>query len=267
MSKAAIQRNNVQVLGRGQDVLVFAHGFGTDQTAWKHQVRAFEETHRIVLFDHVGAGGSDIRAYSSYRYSGMESYASDLLEVLDAVNARDIFYVGHSMGCMVGLLAGLARPSLFRAMVFIGASPCYFNSPGYVGGFERADIDALYEAMESHFEVWASGFSRMVAGPSALPEVAETFARGLLSLRPDIAIGIARLAFETDLRAQVPRLSLPTWVLQPQNDFAVPVAVGHYLAEHLPRGHLELVPNQGHLPHMSAPGEINALLAAVLAAV
>ncbi|WP_224366266.1 alpha/beta fold hydrolase [Hyalangium versicolor] len=266
MSKAVLHRNNVHVLGQGQDVLVFAHGFGTDQTAWRHQVRAFQDTHRIILFDHVGAGGSDINAYSTHRYSTMESYAADMLEVFDAVNARDIFYVGHSMSCMVGLLAWLSRPTLFRSMVFIGASPCYFNSPGYTGGFERKDLDAVYEAMEQHYEAWVSGFARLVAGPSALPEVAETFAQGLFALRPDIAIAMARLAFETDLRAQVPKLKLPTWVLQPQQDFAVPVAVGHYLVEHLPQGHLKLVPNQGHLPHLSAPGEINAHIAAALKA-
>lgn len=258
-------RNNVQVLGKGQRLLMFAHGFGSNQSVWKAQVEAFAQTHRIILFDHVGATGTNLAAYSPHRYASLESYASDMIEVLDAVGAQDVLYVGHSMSGMAGLLAGLARPGLFRGMVFIGASPRYLNTPGYVGGFERADLDALYAAMEADFGAWASGFGRAVAGASATPEVAESFVRTLGALRPDVALGVARVLFESDLREQVPKLTLPTWILQPSKDLAVPLAVGDYLASHLPRGRLSIVDNEGHLPHLTRPGQVNALLAEIFA--
>lgn len=254
----------MHILGQGQGLLMFAHGFGSNQTVWKAQVEAFARTHRIILFDHVGAAGTHPDAYSPHRYSSVESYASDMLEVMEAVGAREVLYVGHSMSGMVGLLAGLARPELFRGMVFIGASPRYLNAPGYVGGFERADLDSLYAAMEADFGAWASGFGRAAAGASATPDVAEAFVRTLSSLRPDVALGVARVLFESDLREQVPKLSLPTWILQPVQDLAVPREVGDYLARHLPRGHLSIVNNEGHLPHLTRPGQINALLADIL---
>ena len=266
MPKAVLTRNNVHVVGSGQDMLVFAHGFGSNQTAWRHQVRAFEDSHRIVLFDHVGATGSELGAYSPHRYSSLESYASDLLEVLEAVQARNVFYVGHSMSGMVGLLAGLAQLSLFRGMLFISATPRYLNAPGYQGGFERADVDALYVSMEQNFDAWASGFARAAAGPSASPELTQAFGESLAALRPDIAIGVTRILFESDLRRQVPQLSIPTCIVQPLNDFAVPISVGQYLVNQLPHGRLAFVPNQGHLPHLSAPAEINAEIANALAA-
>lgn len=265
MSKTVLTRNNVQVVGRGDDVLVLAHGFGTNQTAWRNQVRAFEDTHRIVLFDHVGAQGSDLEAYSPHRYAGLESYALDLIEVLEAVQARDVFYVGHSMSGMIGLLAGLDRPELFRGMVFISASPRYINAPDYRGGFERPDIDALYETIEKHFDAWASGFAQAAVGPSATPEVVKAFSESLIALRPDIAIGVIRIIFESDFREQLTRLNIPSWVVQPLHDFAVPNHVGEYLAKSL-KGQLHYVPNQGHLPHMTAPNEVNALIAQALAA-
>lgn len=257
-------RNNVQVLGKGQRLIVFAHGFGSTQAVWQAQVEAFAETHRILLFDHVGAAGGNLAAYSPYRYASVEGYASDLLEILEAVEARDVIYVGHSMSGMVGLLAGLARPELFRGMVFISSSPRYLNAPGYVGGFERADLDALYASMEADFGAWASGFARAVVGSSATPELAEAFARSLGSLRPDVGLGVARAIFEADLRGQVPKLSLPTWILQPRKDLAVPREVGSYLADHLPQGHLVVVDSEGHLPHLTSPGQVNAILAEIL---
>ncbi|MFY1828009.1 alpha/beta fold hydrolase [Myxococcus fulvus] len=266
MSKTVSTRNNVQVIGRGDDVLVFAHGFGTNQSAWHHQVAAFKDTHRIVLFDHVGTHGTDLEDYSPHRYAGLESYSLDLLEVLESVKARNVFYVGHSMSGMIGLLAGLVRPQFFRGMLFIGASPRYLNSPDFKGGFERKDIDELYKTIEQHFEAWASGFAQAAMGPSATPEMVKDFTSSLLALRPDIAVGVIRIIFESDFREQITRLKVPTWVVQPLNDFAVPTAVGEYLARSLPSGNIRYVPNQGHLPHLSAPNEVNTLIADALAA-
>ncbi|MCP3100243.1 alpha/beta hydrolase [Myxococcus sp. K15C18031901] len=266
MTRTVLNRNNVQVVGNGEDVLVLAHGFGANQKVWKNQVRAFESTHRIILFDHVGATGSDLESYSPHRYASLESYALDLVEVLEAVDARDVSYVGHSMSAMIGLVAGVLRPELFRTMVFISASPRYMNAPNYRGGFDRHEIDALYETVEQHFEAWASGFAKAAAGPSAAREHADTFAESLMALRPDIASGLVRILFESDFREQVPRLTVPTCVVQPLDDFAVPTSVGEYLARTLRHGSIEYVPNQGHLPHVTAPDEINAILARALTA-
>ncbi|MCE9672115.1 alpha/beta hydrolase [Myxococcus stipitatus] len=265
MNRTVLTRNNVQLVGGGDDIVVFAHGFGTNQTVWKNQVRELEASHRIVLFDHVGAPGSDLEAYSPHRYSSLESYASDLVEVLDAVGARDVFYVGHSMSAMIGLVAGVMRPELFRSMFFIGGSPRYLNAPSYVGGFERHEIDALYETVEQHFEAWASGFAKAAMGPSATREHADTFAESLMALRPDIAIGLVRIIFESDFREQVPHLTIPTCVVQPLDDFAVPTSVGEYLARTVRQGRIEYVPNQGHLPHVTAPRELNAVLSRAIA--
>ncbi|MBZ4413770.1 alpha/beta hydrolase [Myxococcus sp. XM-1-1-1] len=266
MTKSVTTRNNVQVIGRGDDVIVFAHGFGTNQSAWHHQVRAFEDTHRIVLFDHVGTHGTDLEDYSPHRYAALESYSLDLLEVLESVKARNVFYVGHSMSGMIGVLAGLVRPEFFRGMLFIGASPRYLNSPDFKGGFDRQAVDELYKTIEQHFEAWASGFAQAAMGPAATPEMVKGFADSLLALRPDIAVGVIRIIFESDYREQVTRLKVPTWVVQPLNDFAVPTAVGEYLARSLPSGNIRYVPNQGHLPHLSAPNEVNTLISDALAA-
>ena len=162
MNSSIAKRHNVNILGKGSQTLIFAQGFGTDQTAWRHQVAALTPNYRIVLFDHVGAGDSDFSAYSPHRYSSLHSYAEDLLELCSELNLTHCNYIGHSVSAMIGLLAAVAEPKLFNKLVFIGASPRYLNDTPYIGGFDRADLDSLYAAMSSNFYAWASGFAPLM---------------------------------------------------------------------------------------------------------
>jgi len=260
----SIQRNNARIVGKGSRTVVFAHGFGTDQTAWRHQEAVFVEERRVVLFDHVGAGRSDPAAYSPRRYQSLRSYAADLLELLAELDLAEVDYVGHSMSGMIGLLAALEEPERFRKMVFIGASPRYLNDGGYRGGFEQAEIDALYEAMTGSYHAWASGFAGAAMENPDRPELAQEFAATLCAIRPDIALAVSRLIFQSDHRADLPGLEVPTLIVQTRSDVAVPHEVGEYLARHIPGAELEVIDAHGHLPHMSAPDAVNAALRAYL---
>lgn len=260
---SSLTRNHVRVVGTGAKALLLAHGFGTDQTAWRHIEAALlpANTYRLVLFDHMGAGQSDLKAYSPHRYRSLHSYANDLLEILDALEIDRVYYVGHSMGCIIGLLAALSDPARFARMIFVGASPRYLNdSDGYQGGFEQRDIDAIYAAMTTHYQAWASGFAGLAMGNRERPELAAEFAATLSATRPDIALGMARVIFQSDHRADVPLLTVPTLIVQAQQDIAVPRAVGEYLAARLPRGEFCMIDAQGHLPHISAPDQVLAAL-------
>jgi sigma-B regulation protein RsbQ len=259
MSKALI-RNNVRVVGGGDTTVVLAHGFGSDQTAWRHQCEVLAPRHRLVLFDHVGAGSTDPAAYSPQRYRSLHSYAADLLEIIAALKLRRAAYIGHSMGAMIGLLAALEEPELFERMVFIGGSPRYLNEPGYRGGFEQADLDAIYAAMASNYQAWVGGFAGPAMGYPERADLAAEFARTLSELRPDIALAMARVIFQSDHRAALPSLRVPTLILQTEQDIAVPVAVGEYMASQLAHARLKVLPARGHLPHLSAPAAVNEAL-------
>src|SRR5688500_4873770 len=138
----ALARNNVKESGRpGGPPLLFAHGFGCDQNMWRFVVPAFEATHRVVLFDHVGAGGSDLSAYQPQRYSSLQGYAVDVLEILRELELSRVVFVGHSVSAMIGVLAANAEPTRFDALVLVGPSPRYVDDEGYAGGFSREDID------------------------------------------------------------------------------------------------------------------------------
>jgi len=266
VNQALQQRNNVKVFGSGPDTLVFAHGFGSDQSAWKHQVAAFQDRYRIVLFDHVGCGESDFNAYSPRRYDSLRRYAEDLLELCDALRLNDCTLVGHSLSGMVGLLAAVAEPQRFRQLVFVKASPRYLNdaSTGYHGGFEQEQIDGLYAAMANDFPAWASGFAPLAMGHPERPELGQEFARTFMAMRPDIALSIARIIFQSDHRADLPRLKVPTLILQSGDDLAVPTQVGHYMAKHIAQATLVPIEARGHLPQLSAPRAVNRAIDAYL---
>lgn len=264
---SALARNNVQVVeggGGGETTVVLSHGFGSDQQAWRHQRAALASRYRLVLFDHVGASSVDPEFYSPLRYRSLHSYAADLLEILAALSLRRLIYIGHSMGAMIGLLAALEEPELFERMIFLGGSPRYLNGPGYRGGFDQSDLDALYAAMTTNYQAWVSGFAGQAMRNPERGELAAEFGRGLSALRPDIAVAVARVIFQSDHRASLPLLKSPTLILQSQHDIAVPMEVGEYMARHIPHAELVKLDSQGHLPHLSAPEAVNTAILSFL---
>lgn len=265
MVTSILQRNNVNIIGNGSKTIIFAHGFGSDQTAWRHQVEVLNSNFRIVLFDHVGAGKSDFSAYSPRRYSSLYSYAEDLLDLCAELKLTQSILVGHSVGCMISLLATLVEPQCFSQLIFLSASPRYLNDMGYVGGFEQSDLDALYAAMSANYYAWASGFAPLAMGNPDKPKLAIEFANTLAAIRPDIAQAVARVIFQSDHRQELPRLGVPTVLLQSSNDIAVPPEVGQYMAAHIPHSKLIAIDAKGHLPHMSAPDVVTKEIVSCLA--
>jgi len=263
---SVLRRNNVNVRGRGERALVFAHGFGCSQEMWRLVAPAFEEDFRVVLFDFVGFGGADRAAYDARRYSSLEGYAADVLEVCDALALRNVVFAGHSVASMIGVLAAIARPSLFSRLVLVGPSPCYLNvPPDYYGGFERADIDALLEMMERNYLGWASGFAPVVMGNADRPELGAELEKSFCSTDPRIAQQFARVTFLSDNRADLERVDVPSLILQCAQDAVAPPAVGEYVRSRLRGADLVMLPAAGHCPHMSHPGEVIRAMKAYLA--
>lgn len=260
MRSDVLARNHVHVVGRGERPLVFGHGFGTDQSVWRHQVEALAAEFRIVLFDLVGCGQSDLAQYSPRRYRTLHSYADDLLEILDALGLSGVDYVGHSMSATAGLLAAAQSPQSFARLVLICMSPYYLNAPGYHGGFEPKDLETLYAAMAHNFQSWAAGFVPTVLVDPDRPDVSHEVVATLTAMRPDIALNIARTAFSADHRAMLGEVPHPVLVIQPQGDQVVPMEVGEYLRTHLPQATVAVIPVRGHLPHVTHPELVTPLI-------
>lgn len=250
------KRNNITIDGAGPPI-VFAHGFGCDQTMWKRVWPRFAPTNTVIRFDYVGAGGADRSAYDSKRYGSMAGYVADLLDVCRTLRLEKPIFVGHSVSTMIGLRAAAEASELFERMVLLAPSPCFVNDPPYVGGFERADIDGLLDLMDANFMGWADALSQMVLSvPDLARELRESFCR----TDPQCLREFARVAFLTDSRAILPRVSTPCLVVQCTRDDIAPIVVGEYVAAKLPHATYRLADVPGHMPHMSHPDVVEAAI-------
>ncbi|RZA33033.1 MAG: alpha/beta hydrolase [Lysobacteraceae bacterium] len=259
------QRNNVQVTGDGPVTLLLAHGFGCDQNMWRFVAPAFHHSHRVVLFDYVGCGNSDLAQYDPGRYSTLDGYATDLIEVADEFRDGPLVLVGHSVSAMIGLLADKRVPGLFDAHVMIGPSPSYIDDGDYIGGFAREDIEELLATLEGNYLGWSSNMAPAIMGVPDRPELSQELTNSFCRTDPDIAARFARATFLSNNLADLGGLAAPTLILQSTDDMIAPRSVGEYLHRTLPNSQLRLVDNIGHCPHMSAPAECVAEIRPFLA--
>ena len=250
-----VKRNNVRVLGRGETTLMFAHGFGCDQNMWRLVVPAFQGTHRIILFDHVGAGQSDLSAYDRRKYGTLDGYASDVLEICRELDLTDVIFVGHSVSAMIGVLAAKRDPSRFKALVLVGPSPRYLNDGDYVGGFSRQDIDGLLESLDSNHQGWSSSMAPVIMGNPDRPELGTELTNSFCRTDPEIAAHFARVTFLSDNRADLAAVKIPTLILQCSDDVIAPNAVGEYVHRQMVESRLVVLKATGHCPNLSAPAE------------
>ncbi len=261
-----VRRNNVTITGSGQRAMMLAHGFGCDQNMWRYTVPAFAADYQIVLFDYVGSGRSDLRAYNADRYSNLNGYAQDILDICEALDLRDVIFVGHSVSAMIGLLAALKTPARFSFLIMLGPSPCYINHPpDYYGGFNRSDIVELIDTMQQNYIGWANFLAPAIMKNAERPELAAELTQSFCSTDPRIARRFAEATFFSDNRADLPKLTVPSLILQCSDDMVAPVAVGEYMRRHLPRSTFKQLLAVGHCPHMSAPEETSEAIKEYLA--
>ena len=261
MPPTTLQRNNVKVFGNGTQPMLFAHGFGCDQNMWRFVTPAFENDYRMVLFDYVGSGKSNLASYDPERYASLDGYAQDVLDVCHALDLHDVIFVGHSVSSMVGVLASNLEPELFARLVMIGPSPRYINDGAeYVGGFERADIEGLLETMEKNYIGWANFLAPAIMKNPDRPELSAELEATFCSTDPVIAKRFAEATFLADNRADLAAVRVPSLILQCSEDMIAPNVVGDYLSRELWGSTLSTLNATGHCPHMSHPDETIAVM-------
>jgi sigma-B regulation protein RsbQ len=235
--------------------MLFAHGFGCDQNMWRFITPAFENDYHIVLFDHVGSGRSDLKAYDRAKYADLQGYADDVLAICRELNLERAVFVGHSVSAMIGILAAISEPGRFARLVLIGPSPCYVNKGDYHGGFAQQDIESLLDFMDSNYLGWSGALAPKIMGTPDRPELEAELRDSFCRTDPDIAKHFGRVTFLSDNRADLPKLRVPSLVLQCSEDIIAPRAVGEYVHHQLPQSRLVIMRATGHCPNLSAPQE------------
>jgi len=256
-----LARNNVKVFGKGDQPIVFAHGFGCDQDMWRYMVPSFEEDYRVVLFDYVGSGQSQIDYYDAVKYGNLHGYAQDVLEIMETLDLKNAYFVGHSVSSMIGMLASIQNPKYFDRIIMLGPSPRYMNDlPDYYGGFNRQDIDELLHMMQMNFIGWASYLAPIVMQNRDRQELSDELEKSFCSRDPHIARQFAEVTFLSDCRNDLAQSQIPALILQCSDDSIAPIEVGNYLHAHLQNSTLRQMNAKGHYPHLSHPAETTTLI-------
>ncbi len=258
----ALIRNNVQTKGLGNRAIVFAHGFGCDQNMWRFVAPAFERDFRTVLFDHVGAGESDLAAYDPVKYGTLSGYAEDLIEIGRELGLEDAIFVGHSVSAMIGMLASFEAPDMFESLVFVGPSPRYIDDSDYVGGFSAQQINELLDFLSANHLGWSAAMAPAIMGNAERPELSEELTNSFCRTDPEIAKAFACVTFNSDNRADLARVKARTLILQCSEDIIAPLEVGTYVRSQIPGSTLVVMKATGHCPNLSAPEETIAAIRA-----
>lgn len=255
-----LTRHNVNIFGKGEKAMIFAHGYGCDQHMWRFITPAFEEEYKIVLFDYIGHGKSDISTYDYSRYDTLQGYADDILNICHELSLQNAVLVGHSVSAMIGMLAAIKEPSVFEKLIMVSPSPCYINDDGYTGGFSRADVESLLDSLENNYLGWSSTMAPVIMGNPDRPELGEELTNSFCRTNPDIARHFAHVTFLSDNRADLPKLKINSLILQCSQDTIAPREVGEYVHRNIADSELVVLQATGHCPHLSAPAETIAAM-------
>lgn len=250
-----LERNSIRVIGNGIKNMMFAHGFGCDQNMWRFITPAFLNEYKIILFDLVGSGNSDLEAYDFEKYSTLQGYADDVIEICNELKLNTVTFVGHSVSAMIGALVDKIKPNLIDRLIMVGPSPCYINKDEYVGGFSSTDIDELLEALESNYLGWSSAMTPAIMGNGERPELAEELENSFCRNDPKIAEHFAKVTFLGDYREDLKNIAAKTLIMQCSSDVIAPIDVGVYMQKHIKNSTLNIMEATGHCPHLSAPSE------------
>jgi sigma-B regulation protein RsbQ len=259
-----LRRHNVKVIGKELQPMVFAHGFGCDQNMWRFIAPAFEADYKVVLFDYVGAGKSDESAYRKDKYSQLQGYADDILDICHVLGLKRVILVGHSVSAMIGVLAAIKEPELFEDLIMVSPSPCYISDGEYVGGFSQGDINELLKTLDSNYLGWSSMVAPLIMGNPDKPELVEELTNSFCRANPEIAKQFAKVTFLSDNRADLPKVRTKSLILQCSQDIIAPTSVGEYVHHSVAGSELAMIHVSGHCPHMSAPEQTIAAMKSFL---
>jgi len=257
ISNHVLNRNSVKIIGNGPTTLMLAHGFGCDQNMWRFIIPSLEQKYRIVLFDYVGSGSSDISQYNKERYSSLEGYAKDIIEICDALKLSDVIFIGHSVSSIIGAIASIQIANIFSKMIMICPSPCFLNlPPDYLGGFEKQDLQELLNLMDKNYIGWADYLAPLIIGDTNSSELTGELSGSFCSTDPVVAKNFAKATFLSDYRHILKEIKQPTLIFQSKNDSLASPAIGEFINENITNSELEVIEADGHCLHMTHPEQI-----------
>ncbi|HEX6265550.1 MAG TPA: alpha/beta hydrolase [Burkholderiales bacterium] len=247
--------------GQGAPALVFVHGFACSHEDWALQLKAFEQTHRVVACDLRGHGATPGRPHEC----SIEHYGGDVAALVNNLGLPSAILVGHSMGCRVVLEAARIDPARIAGIVLVDGSRQGMGDP------EAAERSALAAVEAKGY----AAFMRPFFEAMFLEPTAQSQAVVERALRLPAEIGSAlfpRMArwdagsMEAALDAvRAPVLAVQCTYVNTERK-RVPIRPGdttpwlELLKQKLKDVRIEILGGVGHFPQLEAPERLNQLL-------
>ncbi|XP_041004878.1 strigolactone esterase D14-like [Juglans microcarpa x Juglans regia] len=256
---------NSKIIGSGSEVIVLAHGYGGDQSVWDKILPSLAQHCRVLVFDWTFSGAvEDPNLYDPVKYSSYDAFADDLISLLVEMNLQSSVFIGHSMSGLIGCIASIKRPELFKRLVLIGSSPRCINTDDYEGGFGNSDIDKIISNIESNYQNWTSAFASLVVDAKD-PLSVDKFAKCLKRMRPEVALHLAKIVFQCDEREVLEKVIKPCTIIQTTKDYVVPNSVALYMLKKIKgKSTVEMIEGDGHFPQLTAHLQLLEVLGRVL---
>lgn len=235
--------------GAGTPVL-FSHGWPLDGDMWDSQLNFLAERgYRVIAFDRRGFGRSD-QPWEGYNY---DTFASDINDLISALDLNDVTLVGFSMGGGdVARYIGRYGTTRVKALVLLGAvTPVFGKAADYPQGVDLSVFSGIRDGLRKDRAQFISDFAAPFYGTNA----GQTVSEGVLTQTLNIAL-LASLkgtidcvtAFsETDFRPDLAKVDVPTLVIHGSNDQIVPFeSTGKVAAELIQGAQLKVYDNAPH---------------------
>lgn len=245
---------NYEITGSGEP-LVLIGGLGFCRWFWHRIVPELSKDFQVIAFDNRGSGGSS-KPVGPYTVPMM---AKDTLALLDGLNIRSCYLVGHSLGSLIAQDVAISRPSLVKKLVLAGST---FGGPKGIP-MSAETLQTMMNRTGSVSEIIRRGIE-VAAGPGFLsrqPEWEGELTRYRmtdpvppLAYQAQLLAGAAYAGLtEQQVNQRMAAITAPTLLLAGEFDRVVPTANAPLMAQKIRNSRVQVIPGAGHIFPLEEP--------------
>lgn len=222
-----------RVWGEGVPV-VFVHGWAVNCDIWQYQIIALSNSARCFTYDKRGHGRS-VDPGRGYDY---DTLADDLAAVLDEFDLRNVVLVGHSMGPaeIVRFLSRHGTARVSRLLLVSSALPFMSKTPDNPDGIDPSVFEQRRRQWQQDMPKFLATNARSFVMPETSPETVAWIANMGAQASLKALVDLNHVITETDLRAEVARVTLPTLIIHGEQDKSAPLELTGKMTAKMIRG-------------------------------
>ncbi|HUD78439.1 MAG TPA: alpha/beta hydrolase [Streptosporangiaceae bacterium] len=255
--------------GSGQPV-VLIHGYPLSSRAWDKQVPVLlDDGRRVITYDRRGFGNSS-QPVSGYDY---DTFASDLHTLLETLDLRDAVLVGHSMGTgeVTRYLGRFGSARVAKGVLISPIPPFLLQTPDNMEGVPASAFDGFVQSARQDASAWMKSFLDLFfnidkfRGTLVSDQYYQTCWN--IAVSASAAATVACIpTWETDFRADLPKLDVPMLVIQGDDDNVLPYPKTGQRLPGLIRGlQADVIENGPHAICWTHADQVNSALLKFLA--